>query len=166
MTNRSRAGERSNNPVADMKWTGVYYANGVVIRGGQRLVGWPNDEKESIPFGNLSDIPGGQPVIERLLELWEDGTIHFETADAAHIDLARRNPKAVLPGKPPPLPKPRAWGPYGRNDIGKRRRPPVVSAGVQGRKRRRRDGAITPKLILGEGSDIDETEEIDSDFDD
>ncbi|KAL1937033.1 hypothetical protein VTO73DRAFT_15591, partial [Trametes versicolor] len=73
---KSRAGPRIK-----MKWTAVEYANGVVVKGGHRLVGWPNrvneephdpngpplDPLDTIPFGNLSDIPGGQAVIQRLL---------------------------------------------------------------------------------------------------
>lgn len=144
-----------------MWWVGVHYARGVVIRGGCKLVGWPT--KAGIPFGNLSDIPGGQPIMQYLLDRWADGTIHFEKASESDIDLARRNPKAVLPGEPPKLHDPRRCGPYGRNDIGKSRYRPVTNP--TGKPLRRpKNGAITPKLILNSDlEDGDGDSEVESD---
>ncbi|KAI0350967.1 hypothetical protein OH77DRAFT_1411925 [Trametes cingulata] len=151
-------GRLTGNPEARMWWTAVRYAKGVVLRGRQKLVGWPT--AAGIPFGNLSDIEGGQPIMRYLLDHWTDGTIRFEPADERDIDLARRNPKAVLPGVPPVLRSPRRWGPYGRNDIGRARPRPVTNP--EGRPlRRRKDGAITPKLILD--SDVEDEDDVPSD---
>ncbi|EIW56705.1 uncharacterized protein TRAVEDRAFT_49524 [Trametes versicolor FP-101664 SS1] len=170
---KSRAGPRIK-----MKWTAVEYANGVVVKGGHRLVGWPNraneephdpngpplDPLDTIPFGNLSDIPGGQAVIQRLLDLWTSGKMYFERADEAFIDLAKRNPKAVMPGKPPVRPAPKCWGRQSRDDIGKARGRPASGINPKtGRPyRRRKDGPKTPKMILD--SDIDLADEVESDI--
>ncbi|KAL1943274.1 hypothetical protein VTO73DRAFT_4349 [Trametes versicolor] len=146
-----------------MKWVSPEYANAVVIRGAMRLVGWPNGKADGVPFGNLSDVPGGQPVMQRLLDLWASGVLRFEPADAAHIELARRNPRAVLPGTPPTLPAPRCWGRCGRNDMGRAhgRDPSGINPRTGRAYRRRRDGPKTPKIYLG--SDVDEADEVDSD---
>ncbi|KAI0349182.1 hypothetical protein OH77DRAFT_1432293 [Trametes cingulata] len=148
----------TNNPKARMWWTAVHYAKGVVLRGRHKLIGWPT--AAGIPFANLSDIPGGQPIMQYLLDRWADGTIRFVPANDIDIDLARRNPKAILPGVPPVLPAPRHWGPYGRNDIGKARHRPVTNP-KGWPLRRRKDGAISPKLILD--SDMEDDEELSSD---
>ncbi|KAL1938584.1 hypothetical protein VTO73DRAFT_11399 [Trametes versicolor] len=151
--------ELTNNPKASMKWGPVHYALGVVFRGRFRLVGWP----EGVPFGNLSDIPGGQPVLEQLLSLWLEGKMYFEAVDDEYRDLAKRNPKAVLPAPPPKRKAPRCFGPCGRNDIGKGRARPVTNP--EGRPlRRRKDGPLTPKICFD--SDVEDSDEIDSDVED
>ncbi|EIW51340.1 uncharacterized protein TRAVEDRAFT_54648 [Trametes versicolor FP-101664 SS1] len=79
--------------------------------------------------------------------------MYFERADEAFIDLAKRNPKAVMPGKPP-----------SRDDIGKARGRPASGINPKtGRPyRRRKDGPKTPKMILD--SDIDSEDEVESDI--
>ncbi|KAI1792047.1 hypothetical protein LXA43DRAFT_859192, partial [Ganoderma leucocontextum] len=79
-----------------MRWSAKGYARHVVIRGGKMLKGWPTDA--GVPFGNLSDVPGGQPVMELLLALWTSGMLRFEEASEDEVDLAVSNPTAVLPG--------------------------------------------------------------------
>ncbi|OJT06315.1 hypothetical protein TRAPUB_2833 [Trametes pubescens] len=144
-----------------MKYAPHGYATSIVIGRGLKLVGWPNGPEDAIPFGDPSDIPGGQPVIGRLLALWKSGELHFEPASEEERMLARRDPKAVLPGKPLERPAPRCWGPCGRNDMKKARKPrPVVNAnGRVIHQRRKRLGPITPKIVLGE-SDLDENDEV------
>ncbi|KAL1943689.1 hypothetical protein VTO73DRAFT_4134 [Trametes versicolor] len=152
---------RCKNPKARMWWTDVHYANGVVLRGRHKLVGWPVEQ--GIPFGNLSDVPGGKPVMHYLLSLWVSGTLRFEEADENDIDLARRKPSAVLPGVPPELPAPRCWKRCGRNDMGKARYRPVKNP-LRKPLRRRKDGAISPKIIWESDVDDDEDEEVVSDM--
>ncbi|KAI1781891.1 hypothetical protein LXA43DRAFT_860998, partial [Ganoderma leucocontextum] len=81
---------------ARMRWSVKGYARYVIIRGGKTLVGWPT--QAGVPFGNLSDVPGGQPVMELLLALWMSGALRFEDATEDDVDLAVSNPVAVLPG--------------------------------------------------------------------
>ncbi|KAL1948144.1 hypothetical protein VTO73DRAFT_12219 [Trametes versicolor] len=159
---------RCGDDTINMKYTGVEYANGVVVRGRHRLVGWPNGDgkdDEGIPFANLSDIPGGKAVMQRLLDLWASGELRFEPVDDEYIDLAKRNPKAVLPGKPLERPAPRCWSRLSRDDIGKARGRAASGINPKTGKpyRRRKDGPKTPKVILD--SDIDELDEISSDVD-
>lgn len=160
-THLARAEELTGNPKASMKWAPVHYALGVVYRGRYRLVGWP--KKEGVPFGNLSSIPGGEPVMEFLLSLWLDGTMYFAPADDDYRDLAKRNPKAVLPADPPPRKAPKCWGSCGRNDIGKGRARPVTNP--EGKPlRRKKDGPKTPKICLD--SDVEDSDEVESDVED
>ncbi|KAI0745703.1 hypothetical protein C8Q76DRAFT_688707 [Earliella scabrosa] len=137
--------ERTGNPKATVRWTAVGYAHGVVGRGHLMFVGWPT--WADIPFGDPSSIPGGVPILQYLLDLWESGVLRFEEADADFIDLAKRNPKAVLPGRPIDLPAPRCWGPYPRDDLGLARARPVTNP--EGRPLRKNwlVGALTPKVI-------------------
>ncbi len=137
-----------------MGWSVTGYACAVVVRGRLRIVGWP--VWADIPFGDLSRIPGGEPVMEFLTALWDSGELRFEPADAAHIDLARRNPHEVLPGRPVKLPAPNCWGRYPRNDLKLARfRPKTNPLGLP-LKKGRMVGAITPKLILDEVDEADE----------
>ena len=92
------AGERTGNQRARMRWSAKGYARHIVIRGGQVLKGWPT--YAGVPFGNLSDVPGGQPVMELLLSLRTSGMPRFEDASEDDVDLAVANPTAVLPGEP------------------------------------------------------------------
>ncbi|TFK79478.1 hypothetical protein K466DRAFT_559891 [Polyporus arcularius HHB13444] len=155
---RQKLAERTGRPKARMGWSVVGYAHAVVVRGRLRLVGWP--VWADIPFGDLSAVPGGEPVMEFLTELWNRGELRFEDADAAHIDLARRRPLDVLPGHPVELPAPQCWGRYPRNDLKLARfRPKTNPLGLP-LKKGRMVGAITPKLILDE---IDDADEVSSD---
>ncbi|KAI1791770.1 hypothetical protein LXA43DRAFT_1010461 [Ganoderma leucocontextum] len=88
----------TGNRKARMRWSAKGYARHVVIRGGKMLKGWPTDA--GVPFGNLSDVPGGQPVMDLLLALWTSGMLRFEEASEDEVDLAVSNPTAVLPGAP------------------------------------------------------------------
>nr|VWP02316.1 DEP domain-containing protein [Ganoderma boninense] len=88
----------TGNRRARMRWSTKGYARHVVIRGGKILKGWPT--QAGVPFGNLSDVPGGQPVMELLLALWTSGILRFEDASEDDVDLAVWNPTAVLPGTP------------------------------------------------------------------
>ncbi|KAM5532944.1 hypothetical protein V8D89_013410 [Ganoderma adspersum] len=88
----------TGNRRARMRWSAKGYARHVVIRGGKVLKGWPT--YVDVRFGNLSDVPGGQPVMELLLSLWTSGMLRFEEASEEEIDLAVWNPTAVLPGAP------------------------------------------------------------------
>ncbi|KAI0684142.1 hypothetical protein C8T65DRAFT_748961 [Cerioporus squamosus] len=145
---RQKLAERTGKIKARMGWSVIGYSRAVVVRGRLRLVGWP--VWADIPFGDLSAIPGGEPVMEFLTELWNRGELRFEDADAAHIDLARRKPVDVLPGQPVELPAPRCWGPYPRNDLKLARfRPKTNPLGLP-LKKGRMVGAITPKLIFDE----------------
>ncbi len=144
---------------ATMKWTPKGYAKGVVLRRRRKLSVWP--VWADIPFANLSDIPGGEPIIEYLLNLWTTGMMRFVEATETDVDLAKRRYMDVCPGVPLKLPQPRCWGPFTRNDLGKARRRPVTNPmGLP--LKRKRVGAITPKLVLDE---IDETDEVLSEVD-
>ncbi len=79
-----------------MRWSAKGYARHVVIRAGKVLRGWPTHA--GVPFGNLSNVPGGQPVMDLLLALWTSGMLRFEDASEDEVDLAVWNPTAVLPG--------------------------------------------------------------------
>lgn len=144
-----------------MRYAPHGYATSIVIGRGLKLAGWPNGPEDGIPFGDPSDIPGGQPVIGRLLELWKSGELHFEPSSEEERMLARRDPKAVLPGEPLERPAPRCWGHCGRNDMKKARKPrPLVDTnGNMIRRRRKKLGPTTPKIVFGE-SDIDENDEV------
>lgn len=96
----------TGNRRARMRWSAKGYARYVVIRGGKILKGWPT--YAGVPFGNLSDVPGGQPVMELLLSLWTSGTLRFEEASEDDVDLAVSDPTAVLPGTPLATPQPTA----------------------------------------------------------
>ncbi|KAI1784072.1 hypothetical protein LXA43DRAFT_1044086, partial [Ganoderma leucocontextum] len=88
----------TGNCKARMRWSAKGYARHIVIRGGKTLKGWPREA--GVPFGNLSDVPVGQPVMELLLTLWTSGMLRFEEASEDEVDLAVWNPTAVLPGAP------------------------------------------------------------------
>ncbi|KAI1783617.1 hypothetical protein LXA43DRAFT_1102335 [Ganoderma leucocontextum] len=156
MTGRLR--QLTGNPNAKMRWSKKGYALGVVVRGGHHLRSWPT--YANIPFADPSAIPGGQPTMRFLLALWDVGILRFEPATAEDIDLACRNPDAVLPGTPPALRAPFCWGPFGRNDIGLGRlRPKTNPLGLS--LRHPKNGPKTPKLLLdsdGEDDEISETE--------
>ncbi|OSC96196.1 hypothetical protein PYCCODRAFT_1441201 [Trametes coccinea BRFM310] len=148
-----------------MHWTPHGYARSIVFGRGQWLEGWPNDpDGENIPFGDLSSIPGGQPIISRLLDLWKMGKLYFRPATDEEKRLAWRNPEAVLPGRPVERPEPRSLGPYGRNDIGRPRSQPKIfdANGKPVGRRWKRLGAITPKLCL-QDEIVDPEEELLSD---
>ncbi|RPD70213.1 hypothetical protein L226DRAFT_493209, partial [Lentinus tigrinus ALCF2SS1-7] len=152
---RGKLAEHTGRQNMRMGWSIVSYAHTVVIRSHLRIVGWP--VWADIPFGDLSRVPGGEPVMEFLTGLWDRGELRFEDADAAHIDLARRRPLEVLPGRPVKLPAPHCWGPYPRNDLKLARfRPKTNPLGLP-LKKGRMVGAITPKLILDE---VDEEDEV------
>ncbi|PIL37670.1 hypothetical protein GSI_01364 [Ganoderma sinense ZZ0214-1] len=154
MTGKLR--QLTGNPKASMHWTKNGYAFGVVVRGGHHLRSWPT--YANIPFADPSNIPGGQPTIRFLLALWDVGILRFEPATADDIDLARRNPAAVLPGTPPVRPAPFCWGPFGRNDIGLGRlRPKTNPLGLP--LRRPKNGPKTAKLVLDSDVDDDEISE-------
>ena len=142
-----------------MGWSKKAYAFGVVVRSGHHLRSWPT--YANIPFADPSAIPGGQPTMRFLLALWDVGILRFEPATAEEIDLARRNPDAVLPGAPPALPAPFCWGPFGRNDIGLGRpRPKTNPLGLP--LRRPKNGPKTPKLLLDSDVEDDEISETES----
>ncbi|KAL7277757.1 hypothetical protein ACG7TL_008703 [Trametes sanguinea] len=158
----------SGRPRAHMSWSPYRYSTRIVAGRGLTLVGWPNDPEHpesTVPFGDPSSIPGGQPVISRLLDLWKSGELRFEHATPLQQQLAVRDPMSVLPGVPVELPKQRSATSYGRNDIGKARAPPNVvdEDGNPVQRRHRRLGALSSKVVLDE---IDEEEEIISDFED
>ncbi len=143
-----------------MWWSKKRYACGVVYRGRQKLVGWP----EHIPFANPSDIPGGQAVMTFLLDLWDAGILHLENATEDEVDLAKRCYGAVLPGTPRTLPAPFCWGPFGTNQMGKgkgRFRPAHNPRGLP--VRRAHTGPKSKKLILDSDSDVNGDGEITSD---
>ena len=158
-------------PGARMGYTPTRYASAVVARGHGELKHWPGPGAGDIPFGDPSAIPGGIPVLEHLVDLCERGIIHFAAADAEHINLARRNPLAVLPGKPVKPRKFQQWGRFPRNDLGRARARPVTNPFGLPLKKRWLVGAITPKLILDEAdeewedevlSEIEEWEDVDA----
>ncbi|KAM5542055.1 hypothetical protein V8D89_004365 [Ganoderma adspersum] len=151
MTGKLR--QLTGNPKAKMGWSKKAYAFGVVVRARHHLRSWPT--YANIPFADPSAIPGGQPTIRFLLALWDVGILRFEPATAEDIDLARRNPDAVLPGIPPVLPAPFCWGPFGRNDIGLGRlRPKTNPLGLP--LRHPKNGPKTAKLLLD--SDVEDDE--------
>lgn len=153
------AAQSSGDPKAKMKWTPRGYAKGVVYRRRRKLIGWP--VWADIAFANLSDIPGGEPVIQFLFDLWNAGTLRFVDASEDDLDLAKRRPMDVCPGVPPELPAPQCWGPYPRDDRKRARARPVTNPhGLP--LRRKKLGAITPKLILDEP--VDEADEVESEF--
>ncbi|KAM5532949.1 hypothetical protein V8D89_013417 [Ganoderma adspersum] len=88
----------TGNRRARMRWSAKGYARHIVIRAEKILTGWPT--YAGVPFGNLSDVPGGQPVMELLLSLWTSGMLRFEEASEDDVDLAVSDPTAVLPGAP------------------------------------------------------------------
>ncbi|KAI9068292.1 hypothetical protein FKP32DRAFT_1587830 [Trametes sanguinea] len=158
----------SGRPRAHMSWSPYRYSSRIVAGRGLTLVGWPNDPDHpegAVPFGDPSDIPGGQPVISRLLELWRSGELHFEDATPLQQQLAVRDPRAVLPGEPLMLPEHRSATSYGRNDMGKARAQPNVvdEDGEPVERRHKRLGAMSSKLVLDE---FDAEDEVTSDFED
>lgn len=114
-----------------------------------------------IPFANLSSIPGGYPRLYFLFLTWKIGMMHFELATDEEVDLARRNPKAVLPGAPLMRPAPWCWGSLGTNQMGKAKTS-GVSLPLKKPKRGKRMGPITPKVVLD--SDVDVDDEVPSDI--
>ncbi|KAM5532953.1 hypothetical protein V8D89_013419 [Ganoderma adspersum] len=94
----SLAEDITGNRRARMRWSAKGYARHIVIRAEKILAGWPT--YAGVPFGNLSDVPGGQPVMELLLSLWTSGMLRFEEASEDDVDLAVSDPTAVLPGAP------------------------------------------------------------------
>lgn len=143
-----------------MRWTEKGYAFGIVCRARLKLLGWP--WYLNIPFANLSSIPGGNERIRFLYMMWNIGVLRFEAATDDDVDLARRNPKAVLPGSPLTRPAPLCWGSLGTNQMG-RAKPNGVALPLKRRKRGKRTGPISPKLVLD--SDIDPEDEVHSDCD-
>ena len=143
------ADKSSRGRVKKMKYSVRGYA-GLVRRSEYVLKGWPRNH--DIPFGNLSHVPGGEPIIGYLLALWKAGTLRFEPATEEDTDTARRNPRDILPGEPLPLRMPACWGPFGRNDMGKTR---------DATKKKQRQGPLTQKLILDEP--IGDEDEVESD---
>ncbi|PIL34694.1 hypothetical protein GSI_03474 [Ganoderma sinense ZZ0214-1] len=89
-----------------MRWSAKGCAWNIIIRGGKILKGCPT--YAGVRFGNLSDVPGGQPVMELLLSLWTSGMLRFEDASEDDVDLAVSNPTAILPGAPLTTPQPTA----------------------------------------------------------
>ncbi|PIL24537.1 hypothetical protein GSI_14293 [Ganoderma sinense ZZ0214-1] len=133
------AEDLTGNRKARMRWSPRGYARHVIIRGGKILKGWPT--YAGVPFGNLSDVPGGQPVMELLLSLWTSGTLRFEDASEDEVDLAVWNPAAVLPGAPLATPKPAAVESIeGAEDS----EDPI-------------EDAVWPSEVEGEASEIDES---------
>ncbi|KAJ2993807.1 hypothetical protein NUW54_g7658 [Trametes sanguinea] len=161
-------GRPHGRPRAHMSWSPYRYSSRIVAGRGLTLKGWPNDPDHpegTVPFGDPSDIPGGQPVISRLLELWKSGELHFEDATPVQRQLAIRDPMAVLPGEPLKLPNHRSATSYGRNDMGKARAQPNVvdEDGEPVERRHKRLGAMSSKLVLDE---VDAEDDVISDFED
>ncbi len=136
-----------------MHWTVKTYGFGIVHRGRCQLAGWP--WYLNIPFGNLSDVPGGQESMHILLLLLNLGVLRFESVDDDFADLAKRNPIAVLPGAPVTRPPPWCWGPFGTNQMGTSTNNACFNSRGEPR-RRAKEGPKTPKLVLD--SDIEDTE--------
>lgn len=158
----SPPGELTGDPKAIMHWTEKTYAHSIVVRRKHVVAGWP--WYANIPFANPSDIPGGQGTLRFLLALWKVGILRFEQATAEQIDLARRNSRAVMPGAPVMRPPPFCWGPFGTNQIKKRRGKGrfYPRDNPRGSKpRRARDGPKSAKLVLDESEgERDESEVI------
>ncbi|RPD71258.1 hypothetical protein L226DRAFT_468968, partial [Lentinus tigrinus ALCF2SS1-7] len=148
-------------PKATMRWSEKGYAFGIVCRARLKLLGWP--WYMDIPFTNLSSIPGGYQRVRFLYLTWKIGIMRFEPATEDEIDLARRNPKAVLPGSPLMRPAPWCWGSLGTNQMGKAK-VNGVSRPLKKPKRGKRLGPISPKLVLD--SDVGKDEEVRSDGED
>ena len=143
-----------------LRWSVKGYALHVVYEHGQKWNSWPTFA--GIPFGNLSKIPGGQGPLYLLLALWNLGILRLEDASEEERELAKRNHAAVLPGRPPVLPAPRCWGPFGTDQIGRatgRKWARGTSTPERRRATREKLGPKTPKMVLD--SDV-EDEEIDS----
>ena len=141
-----------------MHWSMKTYALGVVHHGRHQLAGWP--WYLNIPFGNLSDIPGGQQSLGTLLMLLNLGVLRFEPIDEDFADLAKRNPKAVLPGEPVTRPTPWGLGYFGTNQMGTSTKNACFNSRGQPR-RRVKDGPKTPKYVVE--SEVEEDTEVESD---
>lgn len=140
-----------------MRWHQKGYALGIVHRGRYELKGWP--WYFNIPFGNLSNVPGGQESMRSLLIVLNVGVLRFEPVDDDFADLVKRNPKAVLPGTPITRPAPWCFGPFGTDQIGTSTKNACFNS--RGEPRRRvKDGPKTPKYVLD--SDIEEDTEVES----
>ena len=63
----------SKTPSAKMHYTADNYLEKVVMGLRTELVGWP----VGIPFGNVSDLKGGNAVVERLLRELRSGRMYF-----------------------------------------------------------------------------------------
>ncbi|KAI0706781.1 hypothetical protein C8T65DRAFT_651995 [Cerioporus squamosus] len=163
---RAEIRERVNNMIAEktdgritrMHWSMKTYALGIVYRGRHQLAGWP--WYFNVPFGNLSDIPGGQQTLYSILITLNVGILRFEPVDDDFADLAKRNPKAVLPGAPVTRPAPWCWGPLGTDQIGTSTKNACFNS--RGEPRRRvKDGPKTPKIVPD--LDVEEDTEVESD---
>ena len=158
LTDLLATAQKTHGRVTKMHWSMKTYALGVVHRGRHQLAGWP--WYLNIPFGNLSDIPGGQQSLGTLLMLLNLGVLQFEPVDEAFADLAKRNPKAVLPGELVTRPTPWGLGYFGTNQMGTSTKNACFNSRGQPR-RRVKDGPKTPKYVVE--SEVEEDTEVESD---
>ncbi|OJT07021.1 hypothetical protein TRAPUB_2124 [Trametes pubescens] len=91
-------GELTGDEEAEMRYATKCYANGIVIRYGCKITGWPED----IPFKCLSEIPGGVRPLLELRRRWNlpDGHQHklrLEHATPEDLEKAARDPRSVHP---------------------------------------------------------------------
>ena len=89
----------SKTPSAKMHYTADNYLEKVVMGLRTELVGWP----AGIPFGNVSDLKGGNAVVERLLRELRSGRMYFRrvsTRRARKISTRRITPEMCLPTLP------------------------------------------------------------------
>ena len=97
-----------------MKYTLEDYIESVVEPTKHKLDGWP----DWLKFTNLSNLPGGQATLNRLTELWDNGTLAFVPVTDAELQMARVSPERLAPAPVCERRQPHS----GRDDLGKARR--------------------------------------------
>ncbi|KAI0323222.1 hypothetical protein GY45DRAFT_1216929, partial [Cubamyces sp. BRFM 1775] len=80
-------------PGVHLWYTPNKYARLVVLKHKWKLVNWP----AHIPFDDISQIKGGNRVLQTLLELWRSGTLRFEPATERDLLDAEGDPVSVHP---------------------------------------------------------------------
>lgn len=98
LTSATPPGEQSGDDDARMRYTSKCYASEVVVKGGCKVVGWPED----IPFKSVSEIRGGVAPLFELRRRWNlpDGhqdKLRIERATPEDITNAIRDPDSVHP---------------------------------------------------------------------
>ncbi|GBE86740.1 predicted protein [Sparassis crispa] len=124
-------------PHAEMFWTAREFYRFVAVRHSVLLDGWPDD----VLFANLSTVRGGIRTLDRLLDLWNEGTLCFRRISDSEV-LAL-NEASAAPGRYVERPRRTA----GRPDIKKHRRRPITNPlGLPRAKEKR--GPKSPEFVV------------------
>ncbi|KAH9889285.1 hypothetical protein C8Q73DRAFT_793501 [Cubamyces lactineus] len=110
--------EFTRDPCATMRWTVDRFYKHIFLRYSAKLVGWP----PHIWFENLSKVSMPTSTVNFLLQCWEKGVMRWETPTSDEMAAAAADWRKASPS---PLFSEQAVR-YGRNDIGKHCKRPMV----------------------------------------